>query len=421
MISTLAARLARRKRPQVSWLSQTTHSRPPVLLSTSSSVDLVSACDGWHKKKDNFSPFQAFRCFSWAVIRNNDQPIIIESKEDTIADARKQAKVLADYQINPEGSYTISQFLEAKRILDVFIKNKATDPDSVSSSIDLMMRLAKEMAIAKETDEERPDFFCEPSYYRPLIRNWGEVAKLGQIQTVTLPRDLFLKLETMSRLLPDFQYDAETVGIIVSAAIQQANPKRAPVLAEDLLELIIKEVSRSEMPDMKSYVVVYNKIIQAWADSGVPTAPVNMDTVLKNMRKKGVNPDAETHTIFLNYWGKRSIVHKIEQILEDMKKDGMELSAPILAELVDGYSTSGKTDKANAMLCDLLERKHAGEEEQVKLVGKCALNVFLAHQRTLQSKVAFERKERALKLAEGLYERIKDYPLLSSELRSKCF
>lgn len=411
IISALATRLGRRRLFHAARFPQPRTSRGPsaALLGYRS-----AAAPGTVGLRENsFSaPLGSVRGFSLAVPTGS-------SDAERVADATKKAKELSDYKINPQGSYTVLQFQEAKEILDVFIETGATNPETVASSIDVLMRLAKEMSISKESEEELPDFFCYPAYYRPLIHNWGTVAREGQQhEHVTLARDLFLKLTTMSRLLPDFFYDAETVAIIMDAAIKEAKAKRAAVVGEELLELIIKEVTRFNLSELQSYVIIYNQVLQAWADCGALTAPVRMDTLMKNMRKAGVVPDAETYTLFLKYWGTRSIVHRIEELLKEMKKEGVKLSVPMLAQLVDGYSRSGKTEKANDLLGEILDR-NSSDEEEVTMVGKCIHNMLLAHQAIMRSKVPFERKERALALAEGLLQRSKTYDGLSQELRSK--
>ena len=130
------------------------------------------------------------------------------------------------------------------------------------------------------------------------------------------------KLQAMSRRLPEFRYVTTAVQYHHGCCNQASNyrGRKAPFIAEDLLNFIQKEAVDTQSLELRPNAVIYNNVMQAWAVSGLPQAPDKMDELLETMRKEGIVPDEVTYNILLRYWANRGAVDEIEAILKTERR-----------------------------------------------------------------------------------------------------
>lgn len=333
-----------------------------------------------------------------------------DSKE-SLEQHKRKAQELLDKRNHPRGSFTPSHCLEAKHVLDFFKREKATDFETVDLSIALLERLVAERVLSN--DGEQSNWICEPRYFNPLFNLWKEAAKQGE--RVISPRDLVQKLQTMSRTLPEFRYDIVAVNIIMDVVIKQAPPKRAPFIAEDLLDFVQKEAAEMQSVELRPNVFTYNNVMQAWAVSGLPQAPEKINSLLQAMRKKGIAPDEVTYNILLRYWATLGAVNKVEPILETMKKEGIVLRRPGLSESIYCYAKVGNTKNAEEILQRMLELPPKNEKED-RMVAESTQNIMLAYRRKVDNQnYNFIQKDSAVENAAALFEEMRKSSQLNDE------
>jgi len=329
--------------------------------------------------------------------------------------SKSAAEELLNEQSLPPGSYTRDHYKKAKQALDTFKNKCATDSESVHLSIRLLERLVTEMAIRKDTAQMW--WICEPRYFNSLFNLWKEAAKQGK--AVISPQNLVQKLQTMSRTLPEFNYNIVGVGIIMDVLIKQAPTKKAPFIAEELLNFVRKEAAEMKNVELRPNVFIYNNLLQAWAVSGLPEAPDKFDGLLQTMHQEGVPPNELTYNILLRYWCTKFAVDKIDSILETMKDNGLEPSTTSMSHAIHAYVNVGKTNRAEELLHEMLKAQPKSKKE-AGMIPKSVQNILFAYRAIVDnSTVHPKRKEEAVVCAKALFENIRKCGRLTDEDQSE--
>ena len=307
---------------------------------------------------------------------------------------QKARELLAE----PRGTYTCSHVIQAKHVLDFFEKVKATDLDALNLSISLFERLVDEEVLMKE-DGSQLKWTYKPRYFNPLFNHEEGAAKQGKHEVS--PRDLVRRLQTMSNELPEFRLDLDTLAMIMDGAIKPGPPEKSPFRAEDLLTFLREDESLNEL---RPKADIYNKVIQAWAVSGLPEAPRKMEALLKTMGEERIITNEETYMILLRYWAKRARVDKVEAILETMEDpEGIHPSTTSLALVIECYVDAGNLEKAEECLEEMLKVQPNDEKETSQVVTE---SLFMAYRSILNdSNSHYEQKSKALQSAEALLEK----------------
>ena len=206
---------------------------------------------------------------------------------------KNKAQKLLDERLHSRGQFTGSYGVEAKEVLDFFKEIRATDAETVTLSIAMIERIVKEKALCNYSITGK--WVNEPSYFMPLFYLWKEATEEGE--RVISPLELARKLQKMSSMLLEFRYNIELVNMIMEVAMNQAPPRKAPLIAEEMYRHAQKEAFDWYNAELQPNVLTYNYVLQAWAVSGLSEAPAKMDALLQHMREEGVEPDATTNSI----------------------------------------------------------------------------------------------------------------------------
>ena len=219
--------------------------------------------------------------------------------EETV---KERARSLINTEATPFYK-TYHDFQQAMEVLGMFRKERSTDPEIVNLSIHLMERLVKEVSINKEVSHfaEQRVWLGDPKCFAPIFSAWKKAAeKGGRVSIVVSPKELLQKLKNMSIHTPEFRYNTVTFGVILGVAIKQApSPKDAPRIADELLEHIKQEASRTNRKELKPNLVIYSQILHCWAKSGLPETGARLDAIFQCMRAEGLAPDTVAYTILL--------------------------------------------------------------------------------------------------------------------------
>ena len=343
---------------------------------------------------------------------STDHPI---GSSETLKQTKTKARELINEQIHPPGSFTPSHGIEAKHVLDFLKKVKATDAESMNLAVALIERLVAERVLSN--DGVQSNWVCEPHYFTPLLNLWKEAAKQGE--RVMSPRDLLQKLQAMSRTLPEFRYNIVAVNLIMDVAIKQAHPKKAPFIAEEMLNFVRKEAAETRNMQLRPDAFIYNNVMQAWAVSGLPQAPDKMDAFLQTMRQEEIAPDEVTYNILLRYWATKGAVEKVESILDTMESEGIQQNRTSLAPAIYCYTKVGNTNKAEELLQQMIEARPRDKRED-GMVAESTQNILLAYRRIVDdSNHSFEQKEKTVESAEALFRNMRKRAQFTDEDHSE--
>lgn len=332
--------------------------------------------------------------------------------------AKTKAQSLLNKEEHPLGSFTQTQYDQAKRILDLFKGQKVSDLDSVKLSIGLLERLVTEVANEKDDDDDdgnKECWFTEPRYYTPLVALWRDAAKRGL--RVIAPTVLMQKLTNMSKQYPAFRYNVFTISVIMDVAIKQApHPTMAPAIAEELLQFTKNEAARTQDVDLRPNLFLYNQVLQAWAASGLPAASERISHLVEEMGEK----DIVSYTILLRFWAERGLVNKVGATLDTMTKEGIEPDVLSLSQASQGFAKGFKMDEAERLLEQLIDKHERSNVRHVKAFEESVLHIMLAYRNIASSdRSSNDEKETALQKAESLLQRLDESTILDGNRRGK--
>lgn len=333
---------------------------------------------------------------------NHDQ----SSNRNVLDLSRETARLLLDEEKTPFGSFSSFSYGQAKDVIDVFLRENASDAETVNLALDLLERCVGEMAINK--DSSQLWWLCKPRFFTRIYSElWKNAVKKGE--TVIPVNDLIVKVHQMTTILPAFRYNIFIIGTFMDVLIKSEveNPSKAAHLAEELLGIVQEEAAfHSDSPDMQPNAVIYNQVLQAWANSGLPNASEKMGEILERMRKsKFSTPTLVTYSMLLRFFGVRKESKKIEEILRLMQAESLQLDGTCLSPVIFCYCGEGNVEKAEEHLEKML-RLNLRSQNAWKLVAENVENILKAYYTHLQSTTELNQQEARLARAESLFKRV---------------
>jgi hypothetical protein len=238
--------------------------------------------------------------------------------------ALKLCKTLLDYDLHPPGSYTVDDFKAAKQVLKEFTREKVTGSAIVNAALQLIDRVLEEQVLyhtitwdsSQPTELQPPaQWLCDPRFSTPILDRWKEAAG-SQLPDVWTPKQLLLRIHRWTQL---YVYEICLVPrlahpVILEVAQQQSHPSEAPIVMQELLDIIRRAYHDPDNDDPKPYeadddsraaslpimnVELYNEVLFAWAKSKRPDACDKMNELLDSMRwKDGIMPDGDSYSAF---------------------------------------------------------------------------------------------------------------------------
>ena len=347
--------------------------------------------------------------------------------------SKKEATAFIQALLNeidyPLGSLTPQLYMRAKNALDVFVQDRydvTTDAQAINDSIDLLERLVREMALAKQDNNVEllsHQWFCKPRYFNPLVSKWKEAA-IARQQKVIPPQELLQKLQNMSALLPEYRYNIVTVSMIMQVGIQQAPPNNAPLVAERLLQFIETKATQMDNDgdksngwDLKPDVYMYNMILNAWAKSKLPEAPQRMEALLTDMHRHGIAPNSVSYSILVRFWsGKEGDLDKLEEILGTMEHERIKPDLASWASILHCYTNVGQTQKAEEILQSMIDERTVGNIHDENAIRESMEHIMLAYRRVIAKKASTEStRRRALDFAEAFLQKMNRSDILDAQ------
>jgi hypothetical protein len=318
----------------------------------------------------------------------------------------RKAHVLLNEELHPVGCYTAFHYKEARVVLNGFKafieKNSAELP---VLAFDILERLVQEAALANQKDQIR--YVCNPKFIYPLMNLWKRAAKSRQ--NVDSPVKLLQRLQSMKKVLPEFQYDILIVSIILDVTLSRVARSKAPLVAEKMLKFVEEEASTRSDSSMRPNIYIYSQLLQAYAVSNLPQAAERMEDIVQKMRKEGISPTHIVYNILLRFWAGKGDTDQIDRILKTMKLNGLaHPTATGMAQVIYGQSLGMKPRKAEETLQKMIELYPTSP-----LVGECVQQILMAYRRIIG---ADNKKLWAVKCAERLFEqRMKNKELMNRE------
>jgi pentatricopeptide repeat protein len=272
---------------------------------------------------------------------------------------------LLDERRHPHGSFSPEQFTDANDLLvaALNLRNSDNNATTANACLHLIERMVTEKTLANHPALKSLTFFGHPDTLNAYVKNWFDtaIAAAAQRKTVVEPpgfqwmsaHQLYQKLQSMSARLPEFRYDTTTLGMILNVAIheqQQQDPTKAPAVAEQLLDDMMKHKQQLQSFTLKLDAVLFTQVIKAWADSRLPEAPDRMELLLQRMWTEGVAPDLVSYTILVRVYANMGAVKKMEAVLESMKQQGLEPDSVCLISLLYCYAKAGQFQWAENVL-----------------------------------------------------------------------
>lgn len=178
------------------------------------------------------------------------------------------------------GTFSSFHFAQAKKTLDLFKRtsakylqekhnqktkiqrmNHAAEHSASAAimanlSISLIEKLVSEMAISGNKHDA--SYICDPNYHNPFFNFWKETAKTHGDKVVS-PRELANKLKSMVQQLPEFRTNIITYGIIMDVIIKKAHPRKAPMVADELLNFVRAEAKETRNKELQPTTTIYNQ------------------------------------------------------------------------------------------------------------------------------------------------------------------
>jgi hypothetical protein len=290
--------------------------------------------------------------------------------------------------------------------------------ESVNMSIQLIQKLVQETKKNYKIVETKKEskLFKNPKYLAPIFSKYRKTAinmttisttkaEEHDASTVSLipPRQLLLQLIALKEQVPEyFDYDANVVGLVLDAALYQANsPRDAWKVALDFWKLIRE--SSHVRPERR----IYGRIMHALAMSGSPEAPNHVEAFYTQMKRDNYQPNNAIYTILFRFWGGRGNTNKVEEILRSIPNP----SLVTLTQAVYVFSRSLATLKtAEKYLQQMIDMEGVPDKEspaeKARLIGESAQYLLLAYRNVVTSNADTYTKEYAIERATDLWKKL---------------
>jgi pentatricopeptide repeat protein len=320
---------------------------------------------------------------------------------------------LLDPNASPVGSFTLVEWQQARQIMAAI-----TTSSTASNSVDtrppitaelvncswmLLERLVQEQAATTSTSSSSQAtltsgaWICHHFTLQQLIVTWRKVAKQQQQQQpmphrqttgnnnnnnhnddnnvimVLSPAALARGLEKLSRLLPAFRYDISTLNMIMNVAVHQSQPGNKKLATAEQFMMYIRTLGPPHVLQLRPSVVTWNQYLSYYCANHTNSGGGNrdhrmrrsqsldmvdkMEDLLRQMKSEGVEPDVISWTQLMQAWamsGLREAPSKMEELLERIKSQGIvEPDVVMWTLVVKAWACSslpGTADKIESLL-----------------------------------------------------------------------
>lgn len=330
----------------------------------------------------------------------------------------ERARNLLNASVRPFGSFSPTDFEEAKFLLIRFRENRRPRTERVKLSLDLLFRAVEEAGsqqMGNNCNDAAAEYVSNPRFYNAFINQWKEAAKRGE--DVITPRDLGAKLIDMARKYRIFRYDIVSVGSIMHVTIKQQHRTRAPYVAWEILKLMQDETWQTNGAKLTPNLFIYNQILHAFARSELDDAPDRMDALVRSMKNDGIDGDEVTFNVILRYWANKGAAgnQKMKEVLRQMENDGVQPSIANLAQVVFGFSREGQVKRAEIYFRQMINQHNACNHQHKSLIAESALNLMTAYRQLIQSTNVEDQKERFMQSAEAVFGLVGESKLVASQ------
>jgi pentatricopeptide repeat protein len=277
--------------------------------------------------------------------------------------------------------FTRQHFEEARASLSCFLPGRSVPNEmiTVNAALHLLELVYYELGtsqLPRETLREIGDYFCHPRLFNTLFQAWRRVAlrytqeqrqmngrRKGPLRPpqqghgdvedplhleqpyhgstagdeyVPIPGRILLQMMLrMSQYCPRFEYDISTVNVMLQVIIQQEpDPNMAPLIAEHVLQYVLRRKSRR----LRMNVFTYSLLMNAWCASGLSKTPAKIDYYRQQMKLHRIKPTIVLYHGWMRYWGQRGAIDQIQQLVKEMRENDVAMDIPCTSLLIYGYA-----------------------------------------------------------------------------------
>ena len=288
---------------------------------------------------------------------------LVSSSTDVVAYSKQIARELINIQNYKVGTYQHTQFVEAKRSLDVLRREK--DEECVNTALNLLERLATELSSNRRI--KQLPWLHDPVYLSPLLNSWREAFKSGQN---VLPPD---QLKDMIQNLSNKGHiNVNIAGIDIH-------------WRHELLDAVSNRKSES----------------------------AKIDALVSSMSKsKDASKDIVSYNIVLRYYANKKLIDKVEEVLVEIQKNELKLDMISQSTLVFAYCGSGMHDRAIQAIHEMLLYYNPDLARHRNLIAESTQNILVA----LRKQVKLDKS--ALYKAKDLFDKLKERDIIKNKIES---
>jgi pentatricopeptide repeat protein len=325
------------------------------------------------------------------------------------------------------GQMKLEQFLQLEGELRGFVSDSSRmTRGDIEHSLLLLCRLIRE-------HEANPSLLDEYEMTHWIIGKYPRCTKLldgiltkwaiwwsenGSEYEALSPEAMYQLVDNFGSGTPPLQLTANTLGILISAAAKNFEPKSAPMFAEMLLDRMLEESTLN--PHMRPSNLVFKWVILAWSKSGLPEASTRVEAlhnIMCSMFDDDIieyPPDIATYiarmqTVIKS--DKRNAPWRLSEILDEMKNSPYHSVKPSTAAyrlVIDSWIHSDEKEsmqKAYTLFKEIFQLYLATRDEGV-LVD---VDLFAMMISTLAKKGEYGKAEEVFELLKELQKSTGDH------------
>lgn len=249
-------------------------------------------------------------------------------------------------------------FRVARDVLDTFKRYKASTPEAVHLSFDLLDSLIRESFVE--------DWFGSNQHYHTgLFNNYRRASRHHHVFGAQI---VARRIKEWS-LTGKFAYSKMTIKLLLDVAAAQHEPKDAVVIMEE----IIKILSKKSTQILRLHSPAYRTLLKAWVSSGRNEASDKVREIIESAQEE---LDVGAYNLALQFW--RSDVQRVEETFLVMQQRGVALNSFSWLQVLHCYVNAHLLDKAERALFRLNDTIENFHDEQNLTNGLCLLlNAYL--------------------------------------------
>jgi hypothetical protein len=201
-----------------------------------------------------------------------------------------------------------NSFRVGRDVLDTFKKYKASTPEAVHLSFDLLENMAKE-------SRDKDWFGATPYYHTNLFNNYKRASRYHHVFGAQL---MAIRIKEWSQT-GNFHYSKSTIKLLLDVAAAQ-HARQDGVL---YMEQIISALSDNSVRAIALHSPAYRTLVKAWADSKRPEASAKIAEIVASASPHDM--DVGVYNVVLHFW--KDDRERIEWTMLKMHQCGVRMNS----------------------------------------------------------------------------------------------